>query len=66
MNGHMHNSRGSGWTKLYPAKQRFWDANRKDKPIIHSSVLLRTNNVSNDSSPVYKPWILKLDHEVEQ
>jgi len=66
VNGHMHDSRGSGWTKLYPAKQRFWDSNRNDKPIIHSSVLLRKNNVKNDSSPAYKPWILQHEYEIEQ
>lgn len=66
VNGYMHNSRGEGWTKLYPKKQRFWDPTRKDKPIVHKSVLLRKNNVNNNDNPPYKPWILEIEHEVEQ
>lgn len=64
-NGYMHNSRGSGWTKLYPKKQRFWDANRTDKPIVHQSVLKRTLNTDNTETSSYKPWILSLDYDVE-
>lgn len=65
INGHMHNSRGKGWTKLFTKKQRFWDSNRTDKPIIHHSVLARNKNVSNKDQPSYKPWILDLEYEVE-
>lgn len=66
VNGHMHNSRGEGWTKIYRQKRRSWDSSRTDKPIVHSSVLQRTNNVNNNSNPPYKPWILELEYEVEQ
>ncbi len=65
VNGMMHNSRGRGWTKIYRKKQRFWDASRKDKPVIHESVLKRTKNVNNEEKP-YRPWILNLDYEVER
>lgn len=65
VNGHMHNSRGEGWTKLYRKQQRFWDKSRSDKPVVHESVLQRTNNPDNNSEPPYKPWILGLDYEVE-
>jgi uncharacterized protein (DUF2235 family) len=66
VNGYMHNSRGKGWTKLYPKKQRFWDSNRTDKPIVHKSVLLRNKSVNNKDDSPYKPWILELEYEVEQ
>jgi len=65
VNGVMHNSRGAGWTKLYRRKQRFWDPNRIDKPVVHESVLLRTKNTSNKEGPPYYPWILELEYEVE-
>ena len=66
VNGYMHNSRGKGWTKLYHRKQRFWDSNRTDKPIVHKSVLLRNKSVNNKDDSPYKPWILELEYEVEQ
>ncbi|MCZ6798000.1 MAG: DUF2235 domain-containing protein [Gammaproteobacteria bacterium] len=65
VNGRMHDSRGEGWTKLFRKKQRGWDSLRSDKPVIHSSVLKRTKNCSNGSSPVYQSWILDLEHEIE-
>lgn len=65
-NGDMHDSRGEVWTKFYRKKRRFWDSNRPDKPVVHKSVLLRKKNVSNEENPPYKPWILELDHVVEQ
>ncbi len=66
VNGYMHNSRGKGWTKLYRKKRRFWDNNRKDKPVIHNSVLQRRKNVNNGDNPPYKPWIVELEYEVEK
>lgn len=66
VNGQMHNSRGNGWTKYYRKKQRFWDSNRTDRPIVHKSVLLRNKNVNNNDNPPYKPWILELEYGVEQ
>jgi len=65
VNGRMHNSRGSGWTKLYRKEPRYWDNQRTDKPIIHSSVLQRMKNTDNEDSPPYQSWILKLEYEVE-
>ncbi|MFH2092480.1 MAG: DUF2235 domain-containing protein [Pseudomonadota bacterium] len=65
VNGHMHNSRGKGWTKLYKRKPRAWDSSRTDKPVVHSSVLQRTKNVDNADAPPYAPWILAIDHEIE-
>ena len=64
VNGMMHNSRGGGWTKIYKKKERFWDSNRSDKPLVHSSVLQRSKGVDNGES-AYKPWILDLDYEIE-
>ncbi len=66
VNGMMHNSRGEGWTKLFRKKQRSWDASRTDKPVVHKSVLQRKNNINNNDSPPYKPWILELEYDVEQ
>lgn len=65
VNGHMHNSRGKGWTKVYRKQPRSWDSNRTDKPIVHESVLRRNKNVSNKDNPPYKPWILNLDYKLE-
>ncbi len=66
VNGQMHNSRGERWTKYFRQKQRSWDTSRTDKPIVHESVLRRSNNESNKSTPPYKPWILEYDYEVEK
>ncbi len=66
VNGHMHNSRGKSWTKLFRKKRRCWDSNRNDKPIVHNSVLQRKKNVDNSDNPPYKPWILRIEYEVEK
>ena len=65
VNGLMHNSRGEGWEKCYPRKQRFWPKGRSDKPIVHRSVLKRIKNPDNGEHPSYKPWILALDYDVD-
>ena len=65
VNGLMHNSRGQGWEKFYPQQRRFWQSGRSDKPVVHHSVLKRIKNSNNEDNPAYKPWILKLEHEVE-
>ncbi len=65
VNGHMHNSRGSFLTGIYRKKQRSWPSDRTDKPIVHESVLNRRNNVHNDDTPTYKPWILELNYDEE-
>ena len=64
-NGPMHDARGSFITKFYPRKIRSWSPGRKDKPVIHQSVLERTRNNKNQSTPPYHPWILDLDYKVE-
>lgn len=66
VNGHMHNSRGKNWTKLYAKKKRHWDSKRTDKPIVHKSVLERNKNENNLDEPPYTPWILEIEYEVEQ
>lgn len=65
VNGQMHNSRGSFLTEFYRKKQRSWPSDRKDKPIVHESVINRRKNVHNDDNPTYKPWILALDYDEE-
>lgn len=64
-NGMIHDSQGTIMTRLYRNKQRFWDISRKDKPIVHQSVLDRTKNPHNADSPPYRPWILNHDYKVE-
>jgi uncharacterized protein (DUF2235 family) len=66
INGHMHNSRGKCWTKLFRKKERCWDSSRKDILIVHNSVLKRKKNVDNNNNSPYKPWILVLKHKVEK
>ena len=65
VNGHMHNSRGDGWAKLYPRKRRFWPEGRSDKPLIHHSVLKRIKGSDNSDHLPYRPWILALGYDVE-
>ena len=66
INGFMHDSRDSLWKRIiYRRKTRQWDTSRKQKPVIHQSVLQRTTGVDNSETSPYKPWILSLDHEVE-
>ena len=64
-NGYMHDSRRDGVMKYSRKKERFWsekDGNGKQrgKPVVHPSVLLRTLNKDNETTPKYDPWILKL------
>ena len=63
-NGMMHDSR-SGIGGIYRRRVRSWDSERRGKPTVHGSVLLRKLNRYNRASPPYDPWILKLEHEVE-
>jgi len=65
VNGKMHNSRESRLSKLYREEERHWNRQRTDKPIVHKTVLERSNNRDNKENPPYTPWILKLDYEVE-
>lgn len=61
VNGEMHDS----MTLFYRDKQRFWDTERSDKPILHTSVLHRKKNIKNKDKPPYKPWVLGHDYEIE-
>lgn len=61
--GFMHNSRDSFWTKLYRKKCREINPEMIDKPIIHQSVLERSEC---SSIAKYKPWILNLDYDIEK
>lgn len=65
-NGFMHNSRGSFLTKLYRKKIRNWNYERCGRLVIHESVKMRKHNVNNTANPVYDPWILKKEYDVEQ
>jgi len=65
-NGIMHDSRDSFWKRvIYRRKIRQWQASRKQKPLIHESVMQRTCGVDNSEATPYKPWIKTLDHEIE-
>lgn len=65
VNGHMHDSRGNRWTKLYRKERRSWNPERADHALVHSSVLLRNKNADNEDTPPYKPWILEHEYELE-
>lgn len=65
-NGEMHDSRAKGVMRLSRRQVRSWPAGRADKPVLHSSVLQRTNSRDNSPQPAYKPWILDLDYEVDE
>jgi len=64
-NGEMHNSRSGLWGWLYRCEPRSWKEDRVDKPVIHQSVLQRTRNQQNEEQPVYQPWIIKQNYDVE-
>lgn len=63
--GEMHDSRGTGLTRLYRRKKRSWDSTILGKPTVHESVTLRKHNRRNFESPEYAPWILDLDYDIE-
>ena len=56
--GFMHDSRGKKLAKLYRRKKRSWSVERKDKPVVHQSVINRSKNSSDKNKRKYKPWIL--------
>lgn len=64
--GHMHDSRGTRFTKWYRREPRFWPKDRLDKPVVHRSVLERRKNQYNSEDSPYHPWILDLDYDVEE
>lgn len=63
--GFMHDSRGSWITRFYRQQVRAWEGRREERPIIHESVLKRTQNESNASNPSYEPWVKQLPHSIE-
>ncbi len=64
-NGHMHDARDKTWKKwVFSKRQRGWP-DEYGKPVIHQSVELRTASPTNVPNAGYKPWITKLDYEVE-
>ena len=66
INGIMHNSRGSFWKRvIYRRRIRQWQKSRKQKPLIHGSVLQRTKGIDNSEATPYKPWITRLENDVE-
>jgi uncharacterized protein (DUF2235 family) len=66
-NGMMHDSRGGTFKSLYRKLVRKWDPERREKPTIHASVLLRKVNRRNAAEPEYSPWILSsgMEYDVE-
>ena len=64
-NGIMHDSRSGTLTQFYRRMIRCWNSKKRDKPVVHKSVLMRRRNEHNDENPAYDPWILKMDFEEE-
>ena len=64
VNGPMHDSR-EGWRRFFRKQARSWDPARKDRPVIHESVLSRTFNRRNASDPAYLAWLSELKPDVE-
>ena len=65
VNGTMHNSRGTIFTKtIYRRQQRFIN-DEIIKPIIHQCVLDRQPDQNNNQENKYNPWILKHDYDIE-
>ena len=62
--GVMHDSWGRTVTKLYRKKARAWDQDRADTPIVHESVIRRSESPDLPGGD-YRPWILDIDYEKE-
>ena len=60
VNGIMHNEQKGFQGKLFSRKQRSWNKDTHGEPCIHESVLQRTMNSDNVTSPKYSAWILNL------
>lgn len=63
--GHMHDSRSGTLGRLYRHEVRSWNPSTHGKPVVHESVTKRKRNPSNGTSPVYAPWILEYEPDVE-
>jgi len=62
--GHMHDSRGKKWEKLYTKKVRSWPHDTHGIPVLHESVTLRSKDSFNSSNKPYAPWILAGKYKV--
>jgi uncharacterized protein (DUF2235 family) len=60
-----HDSRGKGPAKFFRRQVRAWDPARADQPVVHESVLRRAASQSLPGGEQYRPWILDVDHEVD-
>lgn len=63
--GHMHDSRGTFWSRLYREAGRTWDPTRPDRPVLHESAMARTRSVGNGDEPRYGAWIAQYDAIME-
>ena len=61
-----HDSRGKGLAKLFRRKVRNWPKNRTDRPVVHESVLRRSDSQQLPEGEQYRPWILDVDHDVDE
>ena len=61
----LHDSRGSTTTRFFRRELRSWDRNRTDKPVVHESVIKRSESHDLPDGKPYQPWILNTDHKVE-
>ncbi|MFQ6028974.1 MAG: phospholipase effector Tle1 domain-containing protein, partial [Dehalococcoidia bacterium] len=59
--GTMHDSS----SVVFRKRVRSWDAERRGKPTVHQSVLMRKRDRNNNDSPPYDPWILRTEYDVE-
>ncbi len=65
INGIMHDSRQGFPKNLYRRKIRSWDTESYGKASIHESVLKRKLNKNNTENPLYSPWIIDVEYEME-
>lgn len=54
--GPMRNPR-AGLGRFYRRRPRAWDPARRDRPVVHASVLARRKNVANADDPPYACWL---------
>lgn len=65
INGIMHDSRQGFPKNLYRRKVRSWDTESYGKASIHESVLKRMRNKNNTEDPLYSPWVIDVEYEME-
>ena len=64
-NGVMHDSRGRIGRLIYSGKVRSWNSNARGAPVVHESVTQRALGGADTPVPLYAPWVLDMDHNVE-